>query len=289
MPRRSIILQELEENEKKLTSYNQAVEGYNAETERRNANYNAAVTAFNTHAAPGEGYEPNYNMGFMGPGTGLFTDGKVYSERNRDGTWSGNFWSQPGRELTWDEAVAIGESQKTPEGFSFSKMPTARPEAGSFITYDWNDPNYTPITDPNNALFQKDLAASQAMWDKEKAIYDAGGIMYYENAANYRDGKAYNIPAGSYEKAYRAPTQPTAPPTPEEPGFYTLSRREEQELVNPTLTGAEAALAANKGAPAKTNLADQASSGASVYAERDKDEAIEQSGILARVLSGKLA
>ena len=219
-----------------------------------------------------------------------------YYTRGWDGGWDGAYWSVPGRELSWDEAVAIGESQKDPvSGWNMSNLPGKRPDASSFVTYDQNDPNWAEIRDPNNPQFQSDLAAAQAQWDKTKGIHEAGGVMYYDTAANVRinsKGKTDTTnlaPGTAYNAAYRAPTKPTAPPTPEEPGFYTLSRREEQELVNPTLTGAEAALAANKGGPAKTNLADQASSGASVYAERDKEKTIEQSGILARVLSGQLA
>lgn len=84
--------------------------------------------------------------------------------------------------------------------------------------------------------------------------------------------------------------EPTSPAAPAEPDFYTMSRREEAELVDPTATTAEATLAANKGLPVKTELANQQSSGpASVYAERDREKTIEQSGILARVLSGQLA
>lgn len=82
---------------------------------------------------------------------------------------------------------------------------------------------------------------------------------------------------------------PEAGVLPTEPNLKTLSNREQQELVTPTLTSAEAELAQNQNLPAKTGLANQLSTGAgSVFSGRDKDEAIQQSGILARVLAGKL-
>lgn len=82
---------------------------------------------------------------------------------------------------------------------------------------------------------------------------------------------------------------PEAGVLPVEPGYKTLSNREQKELVSPTLTGAEAELAQNQNLPAKTGLANQLSTGAgSVFSGRDKDEAIQQSGILAQVLAGKL-
>lgn len=82
---------------------------------------------------------------------------------------------------------------------------------------------------------------------------------------------------------------PEAGVLPAEPEFKTLSNREQKELVSPTLTGAEAELAQNQNLPAKTGLANQLSTGAgSVFSGRDKDEAIQQSGILAQVLAGKL-
>ena len=82
---------------------------------------------------------------------------------------------------------------------------------------------------------------------------------------------------------------PEAGVLPVEPGYKTPSNREQKELVSPTLTGAEAELAQNQNLPAKTGLANQLSTGAgSVFSGRDKDEAIQQSGILAQVLAGKL-
>lgn len=246
MPRRSIILQELEQNEKKLTSYNQAVAGYNAEAESRNANYNNQVNEYNAFVNSVKAGQQQA-VGEYAPGA--YTLLKGYSDSN----------GVPG--ITAVYADKRGNPQMA--GALVDKLPTDN-TAGLNGVY----------------LRNPDGTATFHSWNSGTDLMGGtieGATPGWQNTGYSARIMEFNTPA------------PTPPPTPAEPDFYSMSRREEQELANPTATTAEATLAANKGLPVKTNLADQASSGASVYAERDRDQAIEQSGILARVLSGKLA
>lgn len=246
MPRRSIILQELEQNEKKLTSYNQAVAGYNAEAESRNANYNNQVNEYNAFVNSVKAGQ-QLAVGEYAPGA--YTLLKGYSDSN--GVVG----------ITPYSADKRGNPQMA--GALVDKLPTDN-TAGLNGVY----------------LRNPDGTATFHSWNSGTDLMGGtieGAAPGWQNTGYSARIMEFNTPA------------PTPPPTPAEPDFYSMSRREEQELTNPTATTAEATLAANKGLPVKTNLADQASSGASVYAERDRDQAIEQSGILARVLSGKLA
>ena len=294
MPRRSIILQELEQNEKKLNSYNDAVGAYNANAAAQNATYNAQVGEYNAFV---ESVKAGQQLAVGSNGPGVYTLMKGYSDS--DGV--------PG--ITAYSADKKGNPQMV--GGLVDKLPDApmgldgvylkNPDGtATFHTWDAgytppamgsDDPAYTPY--PNDLVFDDMGNRVEPKTDNtaypNDLIFDDMG-----NRVIPKTGAA--TPAGWQKTDYTARlmefngTEPVKPPNPEEPDFYTMSRREEAELVNPTATTAEATLAANKGLPAKTELANQQSGGAaSVYAERDQEEAIKQSGILARVLSGQIA
>ena len=83
--------------------------------------------------------------------------------------------------------------------------------------------------------------------------------------------------------------EPTYQANPEEPKMNTFSNRDMREAQNPTQDTAQAEMAVTAGQNPNTNLANSQSTGNSVFAERDRDQSIEDAGILARVLAGKLA
>ena len=252
MPRRSIILQELEQNEKKLASYNQAVAGYNAEAESRNANYNNQVNEYNAFVNSVKAGQ-QLAVGEYAPGA--YTLLKGYSDSN----------GVPG--ITPYSADKRGNPQMA--GALVDKLPTDN-TAGLNGVY----------------LRNPDGTATFHKWNSGTDLL--GGTI--EGAAPGWQNTGYSARI----MEFKTPA-PTPPPTPAEPDFYSMSRREEQELVNPTATTAEATLAANKGLPVKTELVNQASTGlagaqdTSAFAERDREESIKQSGILARVLAGQIA
>lgn len=247
MSRRSIILQELEENEKKLNAYNQAVQGYNANVESRNANYNAQVANYNAWL----------DQVRAGADRGYF---KV-----ADGSWQ--YATGVNGDIT---PIAPAGKRTAPLSFhgiynSVDEAKATRMDAGYYLVRN-KDGSATP--------YQATSSPSEPT-----PVHVPLSTNY---AATARIGE-FNVPA------------PTAPATPEQPEFYTMSRREQVELNNPMQTGAQATLAENRGMPAKTELANQKSTGlagaqdTSAFAERDREESIKQSGILARVLAGQLA
>lgn len=275
MPRRSIILQELEQNEKKLNSYNEAVGAYNANVAAQNATYNAQVGEYNAFVESVKAGQ-QLAVGSYAPGT--YTLMKGYTDKA--GT--------PG--ITAYTADKQGNPQMS--GGLVDKLPDAdaglngvwlKNSDGTATFHTW-DAGYTP----------------PIMGSDNDPAY-SGGNFTYDDMGNVIGTSPTGTPGASTPAGYKPTqysarlmefngTEPVKPPDPEEPDFYTMSRREEAELVNPTATTAEATLAANKGLPAKTEVANQQSGGAaSVYAERDQEEAIKQSGILARVMSGQIA
>ena len=274
-----------------LTDYNREVQGANKDYEESYNHYKTAVEAYNAHAAPTATGGGN---SFFGYGRGILQDdGKVYSERASDGSWSGMFWSQPARELTWDEAVAIGEQQRAadPSGFMVpDPMPGKRPDAGSFQAYDYDTWNPISKDDPRYA---QQLAESQAAWDKEKEIHEAGGLMFYENAANYRINReggteAYGLPAGTFASAYRAPTDAPTQETPKAPTF-TVNQLE--EMANPSNSAAEINRAQAFGYTGKSALVaerDPTKNSAFANLGGDDPNQLKDRGVLARAIAGEI-
>lgn len=278
-----------------LTDYNREVQGANKDYEERYNHYKAAVEAYNAHAAP---TATGGGDSFLGYGRGILQDdGKVYSERNSDGSWSGKFWSQPARELTWDEAVAIGEQQRAaaaadPYGMWMfaDPLPGKRPEAGSFQASDYE--TWAPIGSDDPRYAQK-LAEAQAAWDKEKGLHEAGGLMFYENAANYRINReggieTYGLPAGTFASAYRAPANAPTQETPKAPTF-TVNQLE--ELANPSNSAAEINRAQAFGYTGKSALVaerDPTKNSAFANLGGDDPNQLKDRGVLARAIAGEL-
>lgn len=272
-----------------LTDYNREVQGANKDYKESYNHYKTAVEAYNAHAAPTAAGSGN---SFFGYGRGILQDdGKVYSERASDGSWSGMFWSQPARELTWDEAVAIGEQQRAadPSGFMMpDQMPGKRPDAGSFRAHDYD--TWISKDDPRYA---QQLAEAQAAWDKEKEIHEAGGLMFYENAANYRINReggteTYGLPAGTFASAYRAPANAPTQETPKAPTF-TVNQLE--EMANPSNSAAEINRAQAFGYTGKSALVaerDPTKNSAFANLGGDDPNQLKDRGVLARAIAGEI-
>lgn len=276
-----------------LTDYNREVKGANKDYKESYNHYKTAVEAYNAHAAP---TATGGGGSFFGYGRGILNDGKVYSERASDGSWSGMFWSQPARELTWDEAVAIGEQQRAavgddPYGFLVAgSLPGKRPEAGSFKAYDYETWNPISKDDPRYA---QQLAEAQANWDKDKGIHEAGGLMFYENAANYRINSkggidTYGLPAGTYASAYRAPTNI---PTQEVPKAPTFTVNDLEEMAHPSNSAAEINRAQAFGYSGKSALVaerDPTKNSAFANLGGDDQNQLKDRGVLARAIAGEI-
>lgn len=273
-----------------LADYNREVQGANKDYKESYNHYKTAVEAYNAHAAP---TATGGGDSFFGYGRGILNEGKVYSERASDGGWSGMFWSQPARELTWDEAVAIGEQQRADPygmGVTADPLPGKRPEAGSFQAYDYE--TWAPIGS-DDPRYAKQLAEAQADWDKEKGIHEAGGLMFYENAANYRINSKggtdiYGVPAGTYASAYRAPTNI---PTQEVPKAPTFTVNQLEEMANPSNSAAEINRAQAFGYSGKSALvAERDPTKNSAFANLGGDDPnnLKEKGVLARAIAGEI-
>ena len=274
-----------------LTDYNREVKGANKDYKESYNHYKTAVEAYNAHAAP---TATGGGDSFLGYGRGILQDdGKVYSQRNSDGSWSGMFWSQPARELTWDEAVAIGEQQRAadPSGFMLpDQMPGKRPDAGSFQAYDYDTWNPISKDDPR---YVQQLAESPAAWDTEKGLHEAGGLMFYENAANYRINReggteGYGLPAGVFASAYRAPANAPTQETPKPPTF-TVNQLE--EMANPSNSAAEINRAQAFGYTGKSALVaerDPTKNSAFANLGGDDPNQLKDRGVLARAIAGEI-
>lgn len=283
-----------------LADYNREVKGANKDYKEQYNHYTTAVDTFNKHAAPLDPNAPwDGSGGLFGYGRGILTsDGKVYSERESGGGWSGMFWSQPARELSWDEAVAIGEQQRAayandPYGGMWlggDQLPGKRPDAGTFQAYDYD--TWTPIGQ-GDPRYAQQLAEAQAAWDKEKGIHDAGGLMFYENAANYRinsKGKTdtYHLPPGTYASAYRAPTKV---PVQEVPKAPTFTVNELEEMAHPSNSAAEINRAQAFGYTGKSALvAERDPTKNSAFANLGGDDPnnLKEKGVLARAVAGEI-
>lgn len=304
MPRRSIILQELEENDKKLSAYAGVVDQYNANAEKTNANYQAAVNTYNTAtkdpSSIGVSRESGgFGWNLTGYGTpALLQDGKYYFEATDNNEYNSGVYATGGTRLTWDQVVAQKDATyNSAAGDPLQTMmsPGTRPDETRVYTgYSSDQAGSEYQITKGHPEFDAMLAADQKAWDQEKYDVESGAIQYYSGGVvtrtDPRTGKQsfYDSGGQGVWKTYAPPVAPTAAPEPPEPDLYTLSRREEEELRNPTQDAAGVQLAATYGLPAKTELANQASTGASIYAGRDREETIEQSGILARVMAGQL-
>ena len=285
MPRRSIIMQYLEDNEKKLAGYEQSVAAYNQQAEALNANHAAAVESYNAWMERIKG----------GSDTGLYQmeDGRwaqlgsheggfAYSNRDKKGNPmdAGGMYGS----VAEFQAATGGGSQQ-----SAGLNAWVRDPGGTTATrYSWFDAQPV-VTSGDSGGWT--YGGAENGWQapfgwgenpRPANLNDDGSI-----SGSGMTTAGYGVATGGL-RVIDQPVAPTAPPTPDVPNFYEMSRREEEEGKNPTLNVSEAALAENRSMPAKTDLANQKSGGNSVFAERDKEESIKQSGILARVLAGQL-
>ena len=120
---------------------------------------------------------------------------------------------------------------------------------------------------------------------------DASGNPVNPNFMGEGDTTGIKQVGGDYQYVNQGNFRPVVGPTTpnfDNVKFFEMSRRQEEEYGNPTLTGAEAELAVAKGQGAKTDIANQPAAKNSPIAERDYDDQLKEAGILSRVLAGKL-
>jgi hypothetical protein len=338
MPRRSIIQQYLEENDKKVGKYGQAIDAYNAENKAKTDAYNAKAADFNAFmesVKKGEGYAlANIGMGNM------FGGYDPLEEQRK--SWPEGMVPAPATE---DQVQASMNTQVAQSQYINQKMNEINLSGGDPSAYDFNaDPNFpkapeqqwVPEDSPEGKATLKAMSSAGQFALVTGKNNEAGDLKYgnpdergfaadagylgtelpatqqlvsqgWGSSANRQENFWLRNADGTASQYYRsgankpwAPTGATAriaewneePPaaaaTPKTPDFYQMSLREEDEMKSPTLDQPGANLAAAHNMPAKTGLVNQLSSGQSVFAERDQQKNIAESGILARVLSGQL-
>lgn len=342
MPRRSIIQQYLEENDKKVGKYSQAIDAYNAENKAKTDAYNAKASDFNAfmdQVKKGQNYavaDVGLSNAFGGyDPSNSWPEGKVpvpfTAEQAAQQDAYNTYVSQKQQELNtqWEQqrSATSGESnnfeQLQPPVYNPIGDPNApaqpqqtyvdktSPEGQEILK---NQPvgQFAIVTGKNNEAgdlkyvnTDKKGFATDAAWmvsgvdqlgavpqqigpmtigDKQKWVRNGDGTATLYSAAN-----GYWASTGQTARiAEWKEEPPAAAAMPEQPKFNTLSLREEDELKSPTLDQPGANLAAAHNMPAKTGLVNQMSSGNSVFAERDQQKNIAESGILARVLSGQI-
>ncbi|NLH94292.1 MAG: hypothetical protein GX466_08800 [Candidatus Cloacimonetes bacterium] len=368
MPRRSIIQQYLEENEKKVSKYGQAIDAYNAKNKANIDAYNAKAADFNAfmeRVKAGQeyavadiglgnmfgGYDPNENA----KAEDMIVNGQIqkpFSEEDRkleldyhryvmqqQQQLNTEYLQSGGTDLSLapqyvvppQEIINVGgvEIPKPADPnislaeVNSSNDPDAPPrptpsyvaadsEEGKQLLADWKKPvgQFAMITGQNNEAgdlkyvntddrgFAKDAGflLSGLPTPRPPIAGFANGTQSYWLRNNDGTATRYESKGGGAWAAVSQPMRiaewnekpPAAEAMPEQPKFNTLSLREEDELKSPTLDQPGANLAAAHNMPAKTGLVNQLSSGTSVFAERDQQKNISESGILARVLSGQI-
>jgi hypothetical protein len=291
MARRSIIQQYLDENQKKAQSaqtqalrYEEAAAIYNRMVQ------NPTFFFYGPHV-------PNDQVSLGGEGYAMA--GYWKQDGKHQGVYQAGYYDKDGNPAGWDASRYTAVAGTLDKARALELLDKSSYSARGITRENYSDP-----------LGQMDYDTALKQEKQFRDQVEAGLITHYTPGQSYtwndKHGSYRKSSAGDswglgffdwtegmtpeqkelaqYQLAYTAPQAPNF----DNLKFFEMTRRQEEEYNNPTLSGAEAELAAAKGQAVKTDIANQALSKHNPLAVRDYDDQLNEAGILARVMAGKL-